>query len=240
MRRLVVAAGILTTGTMRLEGADAHYAKDVLRLKVGAEVWLYDGAGLRALAQVQAVGRHHVELQIAELQGLPPPTPPAITLLQALGKGEKMDSVVRQATELGVARIVPVHTERSVPRGEGRVERWRTIADDAVRVSGRGHRPLIDEVRPLTEVLASPRAERALVLALEQGEDLAVALGAAEPVPQSIEVLIGPEGGLEPDEVDAAAGAGFVRAHVGPYTLRTETAGPALLAMIRFWARSYG
>lgn len=240
MRRLVVAAGTLTTGSMRLEGADAHYAKDVLRLKVGAEVWLYDGAGLRAVAQVQALTRHQVQLQVAELEELPPAPPPAVTLLQALGKGEKMDTVVRQATELGVARIVPVHTERSVPRGEGRVERWRNIAEDAVRVSGRGHRPVIDEVRPLAEILASPRAERALVLALEQGEDLAQALGAAEPIPRTIEVLIGPEGGLEPEEVETASKAGFLRAHLGPYTLRTETAGPALLAMIRFWASSFG
>lgn len=240
MRRLVVAAGALTTGTIKLEGADAHYAKDVLRLKVGAEVWLYDGAGQRAVAQVLAFTRHQVELSVGELQPLPPPPPPAITLFQALGKGEKMDTVVRQATELGVARIVPVHTERSVPRGEGRVERWRTIADDAVRVSGRGHRPVIDELRPLTEVWTSPRAERSLVLALDQGQDLAQALGDSAVTPRTLEVLIGPEGGLEPDEVEAAVNAGFQRAHLGPYTLRTETAGPALLAMIRFWARSFG
>lgn len=237
---MVVAAGRLATGALRLEGADAHYAKDVLRLKPGAEVWLYDGAGVRAAARVQASGRRDVELLVLELEVLPPPPPPAITLLQALGKGEKMDAVVRQATELGVARIVPVHTERSVPRGEGRVERWRTIADDAVRVSGRAHRPVIDEVRPLDEVLGAPRAERALVLALEQGEDLVRALGRSEPIPRTLEVLIGPEGGLEPNEVEAAVSAGFLRAHLGPYTLRTETAGPALVAMIHFWARSFG
>lgn len=238
-RRLVLPAGAVVPGLVVLDEATAHYAKDVLRLRVGAQVTLLDGAGLRAGAEVRTIGRQQVELWVQDPERMPTPGPPRISLYQALGKGEKMDQVVRQATELGVAELVPVLTARSVPRGEGRLERWRAIAEDAVRVSGRAFRPHLGELTPLSELLAQPRRERALVLALEQDRDLPTVLGPPQPLPGAIEVLIGPEGGLEPEELTAAIGAGFTPAHLGSETLRTETAGPAIVAMLRFWARNF-
>ena len=189
-------------------------------------------------------------------------------LIQGLGKGDKMDQVVRQATELGVWRISPVITERAVARG-ARAERWRTIADDAVRVSGRAFRPTIDPVVALGAVLAGSERRAAVSLCLAgnaplglraffgqgrrptearaaagaavgtgggAGTTTGVEVGGAEEDLQTIEVLVGPEGGLSLGELRAAEVAGFTAVHLGPNILRTETAGPAAVAMIMLLA----
>ena len=169
-----------------------------------------------------------------------PAPAPALILLQGVGKGDKMDHVVRQATELGVARVVPVATARAVARQQGRVERWRAIAEDAVRVAGHLYRPQIDEVCDLEAALALAPAGLRLVLALDAGAPLAARLAEARPGAGPITLLVGPEGGLTPEEVQAARAAGFEVAHLGAHTLRTETAGPAVLAIVAFWSGRLG
>jgi 16S rRNA (uracil1498-N3)-methyltransferase len=238
MRRLVLAAGSLRRGRTELEESVAHYARDVLRLEVGAEVHLYDGEGRTAIGTVLASKRREVILDVGEPTETPKPSGPEIVVIQAVAKGDKMDAVVRQCTELGISALWPVLTARSIARQDGRRDRWLTIAEDAMRVSSRAWRPEIAEVRSLPEILKLPRAERSIALALEDGADLRTVLD-AESIPNRIEVLIGPEGGLEPDEIEAAKEAGFTIAHLGPHTLRTETAGPAIVAMLRFWARAF-
>ncbi|MCB9650402.1 MAG: 16S rRNA (uracil(1498)-N(3))-methyltransferase [Deltaproteobacteria bacterium] len=238
MRRLVVPEASLAEGALALPKELAHYVRDVLRLGEGAGLLLLDGAGGEAEAELRAVDKKQVTLQVGPVRRTPAPSP-ALVLLQAVGKGDKMDQVVRQATELGVAEVVPVLTARAVARQEGRVERWRTICEDAVRVAGHRHRPRIAEVTPLTEALAGAPEGLRLALALDAAAPLAQRLAEAEPgVP--ITVLVGPEGGLTPDEVAEARAAGFLAAHLGDRTLRTETAGPAVLAIVAFWAGRLG
>lgn len=234
-RRLVVPAGTLAPGARALAPELAHYVSKVLRLGEGAALRLYDGAGAVADAEVTQADKRSVTVRVGPVEVHPRPTP-ALVLLQAVGKGDKMDQVVRQATELGVQRVVPVHTERAVARQEKRVERWRTIADDAVRVAAHPHRPVVDEVTPLATALATPPG-LGLVLALDAAEPLKDRLQGS---PDRVTVLVGPEGGLTSAEVAAAREAGFVAAHLGPRTLRTETAGPAVMAIVAFWAGRYG
>jgi 16S rRNA (uracil1498-N3)-methyltransferase len=175
------------------------------------------------------------------VRDVPPPPGPALTLLQGVGKGDKLDTVVRQTTELGVRALVPVITERAVARHEQRLDRWSAIAEDALRVSARSWRPRLEPPRALAEVLARPRADLALCLALEGGVPLAALLAARDPAAVgSVEVLVGPEGGLAPAEVAAAREAGFEVAHLGSNTLRTETAGPAVAAILLFWGGALG
>ncbi|MCC7380226.1 MAG: 16S rRNA (uracil(1498)-N(3))-methyltransferase [Deltaproteobacteria bacterium] len=232
-RRLVVGAGTIVPGERSLDAELAHYLRDVLRLPVGSPLELTDGEGVRARATIRAIERRAVRIDIEAIEREPRPRGPAVTLLQAVGKGDKVDAVVRQAAELGVARIVPVVTRRAVAEREKRVLRWQGIADDALRVSGRCHRTRIEPVTPLAAALGGSRASLSLCPDLGASRALRDILSQAGN-PGTVEVLIGPEGGFEPEERAAVEGAGFLRVSLGPFTLRTETAGPALIAILQY------
>ena len=134
-----------------LDDEYGHYLGRVLRLKRGDQLSLTDGTGIEAVAEV--TGLDPVTLQI----GAPVEVPrkgPAIALIQAVGKRDKVDTVVRQASELGAARITVVTTERTVAERSTRIERWRSIAEDALRIAGAAHRTVVDGVIPLSERLA--------------------------------------------------------------------------------------
>jgi 16S rRNA (uracil1498-N3)-methyltransferase len=165
-----------------------------------------------------------------------------VTLIQALTKGDKLELVVQKATELGVARVLPVTTQRSVPRfGDagamralGRRARWQKIAREAARQSGRADVPEIEPVTPLSTALAAA-AKDALKILLWEGER-EHALGQVLPPPPVARVVIavGPEGGFSVEEVEAARAAGFVSVGLGPRVLRTETAALVVLAILGF------
>jgi 16S rRNA (uracil1498-N3)-methyltransferase len=158
----------------------------------------------------------------------------AITLIQGISRGERMDFVVQKATELGVSRIVPVRTARSVVRldavrGRRRQEHWRAVAASACEQCGRSVLPRVDPPRPLSELLADlrddpPEGARLMPDAAAPG------IGALQPpAAGSVLILIGPEGGLDQEEKAMAARQGFVAVGLGPRVLRTETA--ALVAV---------
>jgi 16S rRNA (uracil1498-N3)-methyltransferase len=237
MRRFVLPAGSLIAGELDLDDDAATHVRDVLRFGPGDRFLVTDGEGVEAEAELLSVSKKHVRVRLERVQTLAPPSGLSLTLLQGVGKGDKMDAVVRQASELGVRTIVPVLTERAIAKGESRVDRWRAIAEDATRVSGRAHRPKIEHVVALEDVFARPRAPLALCFALDAAESLGAHLDARTTV-EAAEVLVGPEGGLSPREVERAVAAGFSSVHLGPFTLRTETAGPAVVAMMLYWAKS--
>jgi 16S rRNA (uracil1498-N3)-methyltransferase len=178
------------------------------------------------------VERSRVDVQVEELRESPLPTRPRVTLIQAMGKSDKMDRVVRLAAEIGVARIVPVLTERCVRRGGGRLARWRDIVEDATRVSGRAHRAMVEELQPLAGVLDQERAELAVVLSGDAPRGLGAALQDRQPC--NVELLIGPEGGLTEQELSSARASGFGLTHLGPHTLRTEHAGVVAASIVIF------
>lgn len=238
MRRFVVPEGTLSIGRLALEGDVASHVRDVLRARAGDEVLLSDGTGVEAPAVIAALDRRQVIVAIETLRDLPAPDGLALTLIACVARGDKIDAVVRQACELGVRRIAPVISERSVAEKRSRTDRWRAIAEDAIRVSGRAHRPVIEEVRTFAELLARPRAERSFAFALNGAAPFHRALGTA--VPRTMECLVGPEGGLSAAEVEAAGKSGFSIVHLGPHTLRADTAGPAVAAIALYWAASIG
>jgi 16S rRNA (uracil1498-N3)-methyltransferase len=215
-----------------------HHIKDVLRLAPGATLRLSDGAGREADATLLP-GRETL-LEVGRVDDAPAPPGPRIRLAQAVGKGDKMDAVVRQATELGVEAIVPVLSARAVAERSGRLVRWQAIAEDAVRVSGRSRRPSIGTPIPLPAYLAHPRLELALVFA--GGASLGLRAALERPAAgdglasMAVELLVGPEGGLDESELASAEAAGFTRVHLGPHNLRTETAGPAAIAAVLYAA----
>ena len=156
-------------------------------------------------------------------------------LIQCLGKGDKVDHVIRDATALGVSRLTIASSERAVVRlsdeGPHRLERWRRVAIDAARQSGRGDLPEI--AGPVELALALQGSASALKLCLDPRAEIGLyrALERAAPT-AAIEILIGPEGGLSPEELSMVEQAGFLKVSLGAFTLRTETAATAALGAL--------
>lgn len=218
-----------------LAGDAANHVARVLRARVGDPLVLFDGRGGEYAAAVESVRKDRVIVSIGEHSAVERESALCVTLVQGISRAERMDLVVQKATELGVTRIVPFAAERSVVRtGEQKAGRkhahWRSIAIAACEQCGRNRLPAIDQPTALddwfaarspvdTALILSPRAETSLRSA---------ARGAV-----SIELLIGPEGGLAPGEEAAALGGGFRAVRLGPRILRTETAAIAALAALQ-------
>ncbi|MCU0684841.1 MAG: 16S rRNA (uracil(1498)-N(3))-methyltransferase [Polyangiaceae bacterium] len=236
-RPLRVPVAGLRPGPLALPPEAARYVGTVHRLGPGAPLVLVDHAArLEASARVRHVARGAVDVDVDEPRPSPSLPPRSIVLLQGLPKGDKMDAIVRDATELGVARVVPIFAARSIVRpgagGGGRLERWRRVALEAARQCGRGDLP---------EVLEPLSVEGAFQLALPPGPRLVLEPDAPPlrdafgPVlPAAIAFAVGPEGGWEASELDAARAAGWALASLGPFVLRTETAAAAALGAL--WA----
>ena len=210
----------------------AHHAARVLRLRRGDAVTLFDGEGGEFPAALASIDARGVIVRLGRREAVERESPLSITLAQGLATAERMDYVIRKAVELGAAAIVPVATARSVTRLDGaragrRLEHWREIAIATCEQCGRNRLPRLEPPRDLGEWLAAPSgATLRLLLAPDGASPLSDLAAPAGP----IEVLVGPEGGLAPEEAVAAIGAGFRAIRLGPRILRTETAGPAMLA----------
>ncbi len=223
----------LTTGrVIDLPAAAAHHARRVLRLGQGDPVILFDGLGgeydgcLVGDDRVRLDRHHDIERE----------APLAITLVQGLPSGDKMDWVVQKAVELGVARIQPLQTRRSLIRLSGeranrRIEHWQQVAVAACEQCGRNRIP---EVAPLLELpvflgYPAPVGEARYLLAPAD----AASLSSLAPPSAGISLLVGPESGFEDSELLAARAAGFRPLTLGPRILRSETAGLAALAALQ-------
>jgi 16S rRNA (uracil1498-N3)-methyltransferase len=167
--------------------------------------------------------------------------PFAITLVQGIPKGDKMETIVRAATELGVQRVRPAITERTITRLEpsrwrDRARRWQRIAREASKQSGRAVIPEVEQPRPLEEWLEVPAASADLRLCLWEGDapPLADFCDRLPRRPAGALVLVGPEGGLTRQEVEQARARGWSPASLGARILRTETAAPAIIAVLQF------
>jgi 16S rRNA (uracil1498-N3)-methyltransferase len=166
-------------------------------------------------------------------------SPCSITLAQAVPKGEKMEWIVKAVTELGVTRVLPLLTERCVVRLEpgrwrDRARRWQRVAKEAAKQCGRSVIPSIELPRPLTEFLDErPAADLALCLWEGEPRGLREIVGFIEVRIGSALLVVGPEGGLAPGEVEASRKRGFESASLGPRILRAETAGPAAVSILQ-------
>jgi len=220
---------------LSLPSAAAHHAARVLRLRAGDAVTLFNGQGGEYAARIVAIGKRDVEVEIGRHDPVERESLLAVTLVQSISSGERMDLTIQKAVELGVTRIVPVESARSVVRLDGeraakRQQHWQQVAISACEQCGRNRIPEVRTISPLDAWLAAMEADT-LRWILLPGADTALR---DLPRPQkSVELLVGPEGGFTDDETGAARRAGYRPVRLGPRVLRTETAAPALLAALQ-------
>ncbi|MEM1024922.1 MAG: RsmE family RNA methyltransferase [Myxococcota bacterium] len=226
MRRWTVEPGALDLAELALSPEASKHARRVLRLQDGETVELRDGAGGAAEARLTDGGRRFA---IERRRPARVRSSLQIILAQAVAKADKMDEVVRSAAELGVARLRPFVSERTVPRKEKAVARWRRLAEDALRVSGRWFRMEVDDVVLLDDLLGEPR-QFGLVAVPGGGLSVPELLQASPPPETSL--VIGPEGGFSPAELERLENGGFRSLDLGEAILRTQTAGHALVAAL--------
>jgi 16S rRNA (uracil1498-N3)-methyltransferase len=227
----------LETGETTLDEGASRYVARVRRLREGDALVLFDPRRAHeAEATILAIERAGVRCRVGEVRPASVRAARSVTLVQAAGKGDKLDAVVRDATELGATRVVVAESARSVVRlgdkSEARMGRLRRVADEAARQCGRGDAPELVGPLPWSEAIAVETG-RALKLCFWEratspaGRELA-SLDADRP----IVVAAGPEGGLEEAEIEAARAAGFVVVSLGPFILRTETVAAAVLGAV--------
>jgi len=229
----------LEPGERKLDPKTAHYLCDVLRLRAGEKFVAFDPE-TRAEADARlAINEDGAYCGVGALRESARTADTGIVLVQALGKGDKTEQVVRSATALGVAELHLVESARSVARVNDRSDnkraRWEAIALDAARQCGRADVPKVVGPHALRIELDEWRAQSAIKLCLVPGAAQNLrALTADWSVGSPIAILIGPEGGLSPEEVSEAEGAGFVAVSFGELVLRTEIAGTAVLGALVF------
>lgn len=235
LNRVYVEQPLSALGQAVVEGPPARHVLRVLRLRHGDPLVLFNGDGWDYPGTVGERVGERLQVTLANPRPGLPECPLALTLVQGVARSDRMDTIIQKATELGAARIMPALVARSVVRlddqqGERKLAHWRAIAVAACEQSGRARPPLIDTPRPLPDAIT----------ALEDGPTrvrlepaASHSLASIDPGCGRLALLIGPEGGLAPEESRLAAGAGFEARSLGPRILRTETAALVALTVVQ-------
>ena len=241
LTRCPVALPLHAGQTVTLPEDAANHLVRVMRLREGDACVLFNGDGSDYTATLLAVGKREVQVRIDAAQALDNESPLAITLLQGIARGEKMDLILQKATELGVTRILPASSERievklDAQRADKRVAHWREVVVSACEQSGRARVPEVAAPQPLAQA-AALREGRGFILDPFAQQGLAALQGGAL---GACTLAIGPEGGWSPRDREQLAAAGFEGLRLGPRILRTETAGIAAIAALQAMAGDLG
>lgn len=239
MSRFFVKPESVRDGKIFVSGDEAHHILDVMRLKKGDPVVVFDGTGSEYSGTIKDTLKASLLIEISESRKSIPKESPFITLIQAIPKKEKMDYIIEKTTELGVGRIVPVVTGRTVVRWDdakrfGNAERWRRIALAAAKQCGRADVPEVCPVEKLATALKSVKDDSLKVIA-------ALAEGTV-PLKEAFRnyngghyaIAIGPEGDFTGSEIEAAVESGFKPVNLGQRVLKSDTAGLFVISAINY------
>lgn len=220
--------------TVILEGEEARHIAKSLRMRVGDMLTVTDGGGKDYGCQIQAIDRDTVTLAVCYQQACNSEPTCAVTIYQGVPKSQKMEDIIQKCVELGVTCIVPTLTKRSISRPDPKQagkknQRYQKIALEAAQQSGRGIVPQIEQQITLKQAISTDKSKKKIVFYEGGGCSLK---DIVSPTDTAVSVYIGPEGGFDPDEVEALASAGAVVATLGPRILRTQTAPVAALTAI--------
>lgn len=242
MRRFFVEKFDISGSTALISGPDARHINTVLRLKPGDEIELFDGTGVVYSARITLFLPKQVKVDLLGRYPLTAESPVYITVAQAYLKDNKMDTLVRQLTELGITAWIPFISERSVPkpdhkRLEGRRQRWQKIAQESLKQCRRGRVPQIGLMENYEAVLERAQTSDLKIIFWES-ENRPLQSLVETPQPdrsvRDIFLIMGPEGGFAIQEVDQAVARGFQSISLGPRILKAETATVTACALIQY------
>lgn len=223
---------------IQLDLDESKHAVQVLRLKKGAQIMLLNGLGGVYEAVIEDIGPKGTPIVTAGILSQLPDNEPKtrVTLYQGLPKSNKMETILQKCTELGIHSVQPVLFERSVAdegkNPEKNLQRWRKIAREAAKQCGRGQVPLVGRIKTFSEMLLRLRDHGLIVVPWEEATARHIRDVLQEIVAHEVAVLIGPEGGITPGEIEQLQQIGAHAVTLGPRILRTETAGIAALVSI--------
>lgn len=241
MHHFFVTPQQISGDKIRIEGGDVNHMKNVLRMKLHEKAEISDGESRTYLCEVEAYEEDVAVLHI--LEEMEADTEPAskLYLFQGLPKSDKMELIVQKAVELGVYQVIPVAMKRSVVRLDDKkaakkADRWNSIAESAAKQAGRSRIPEVTMPLSYNEALKMAEELDVTLLPYELAGGMEVTREVIRQIKsgQSVGIFIGPEGGFEPEEVDAAVNMGAKVITLGRRILRTETAGLATLAVLMF------
>lgn len=242
MNRFFVDIDGRDVGTdINITGGDVNHIKNVLRLRIGEHVVVSDGRGRDYTCRIAQIGTDVVICNIEDINDNFAELPVEVTLFQGYPKSDKMDLIVQKMVELGVHRIVPVFTARTIvkldqKKAAKKTDRYRTIAESAAKQSGRGIIPEIAEPVSYAEALELAKELDMNIIPYEEAEGMEQARRIISGIRghRSLGVFIGPEGGFAREEVEQAQAIGAECITLGHRILRTETAGLAVMSIIMF------
>lgn len=237
MSRFHIRPEAVNGDRVTFDAEETRHLARVLRLGPGDLVQAVDGRGQEFTVRLSRVGARGAEGAVLARAARSAESPLHLTLVQGIPKGDKMEGIVRMATELGVSRVVPVMTARCIVRAEParwshRLARWQRVAKEAAKQSGRAAIPEVAAPRTLAEWLTE-RREPGLLLCLWEEERVGLAALLPPGPLERAAVVVGPEGGLTGEEAAGLRAAGAVVAGLGPRILRTDTAGPVAVALLQ-------
>jgi len=222
-----------------ITGSDVNHITNVLRMEKGAEITVLDGKGSEYLCRLDGFSRESISAEILSKQQVRSELPVKLYLFQGMPKSDKMDQIIQKSIELGVYRIIPVFTERSVVKldsgkKEQKTKRYNTIAESAAKQAGRGIIPEVALPLSWKEALDCAASLDRIILPYELADNMENTRSVLANLPQngSVGIFIGPEGGFAVSETEDLIRRGASVITLGRRILRTETAGPAILAMM--------
>lgn len=216
-------------------GSEHHHLRNVLRLKLGDNIRIIDGEGTVITAKITKIGYELSVIEIKEAEYYEC-SAPSITLFQGLPKHDKMELILQKTTELGVTKIVPIITERSLQRpSKNRIERWQRIILSATKQCGRAWLPELSEIKTFQDCLKILHSYECTLMFCEKELELHIqSVLRKNPEINSIALIIGPEGGFTDNEVKDLKEKRCIPVTIGSTILRTETAAIAGMAMITY------
>ena len=236
MHRFFVSPDNINDNSITITGEDIIHLSKVLRLREGDSLIICDGNGTDYECQIDSISKTEAIATIINSVPNCAEPPINITIYQGLPKSDKMDYIVQKCVELGVNKIVPVVTKRAVaiPRdGDKKIIRWQKIASEAAKQCGRGILPEVGKIVNFDQVINHIKDQDAINIIPYENEKSFKLKDSLKPC-KNINILIGPEGGFDIEEIELAMSNGISSVTLGPRILRTETAPLAVVSAIMF------